>query len=291
MDLSVRFPKSPSRASARRYRVGGERITVVIVPIDRDQNSTLEKIEELKLVLSRDPGSHVYVELAQLYIQMEDLVSARGVVLDGLSRDQRHVPGQMKLAEVDFALGFYDRAEPTLRKILQARPKNSAATLLLVDLLISTERQSEAVTLLRHKIRLYSTRICCEITKLTGAKRVTDGARNRRRDADLRPGIERKARTRQTQLEHKYVAPTPVSGSSQPGQSPKQLRFSAADADQPAARSGGSPARARGSGRAEITERETSPSIPDTLFAESTQRAPGTKKTVSMWSRLSHQVR
>ena len=109
MDLSVRFPKSPSRASARRYRVGGERITVVIVPIDRDQNSTLEKIEELKLVLSRDPGSHVYVELAQLYIQMEDLVSARGVVLDGLSRDQRHVPGQMKLAEVDFALGFYDK--------------------------------------------------------------------------------------------------------------------------------------------------------------------------------------
>ena len=124
------------------------------------------------------------------------------------------MPGQMTLAEVDFALGFYDRAEPTLRKILQARPKNSAATLLLVDLLINTERQSEAVTLLRQKIRLYSDPdFVARLQELTGAGSVSlMGLATGGGTQMLRPGAERQARRRPDAARTvNTVAPTPLS--------------------------------------------------------------------------------
>ncbi|MBV69880.1 MAG: hypothetical protein CMH52_00900 [Myxococcales bacterium] len=133
-----------------------------------------ERIEQLRDVLKKDSGSHVYVELAQLYFDQGDLVAARGVVLDGLSLDSRHIAGQVMLAKLDLTLGFYDRAEPTLRKILQARPQNVDATLLLVDLLSLTERQEEAVDLLRTKIRLFSDSIfVSKLQEMTGSGQVS----------------------------------------------------------------------------------------------------------------------
>ncbi|MEE2757549.1 MAG: tetratricopeptide repeat protein [Myxococcota bacterium] len=140
----------------------------------KEPYDTSERIEQLRGELKRDPGSHAYVELAQLYLEQGDLVSARGVVLDGLSLDSRHVAGQVMLAKLDLTLGFYDRAEPTLRRILQARPQNVEATLLLVDLLSITERQEEAVALLRTKIRLFSdSAFVSKLQEMTGSGQVS----------------------------------------------------------------------------------------------------------------------
>ena len=140
----------------------------------KEPYDTSERIEQLRAELKKDPGSHAYVELAQLYLEQGDLVTARGVILDGLALDARHIAGQVMLAKLDLTLGFYDRAEPTLRKILQARPQNVDATLLLVDLLSITERQEEAVDLLRTKIRLFSDSVfVSKLQEMTGSGQVS----------------------------------------------------------------------------------------------------------------------
>jgi HD-GYP domain-containing protein (c-di-GMP phosphodiesterase class II)/CheY-like chemotaxis protein len=112
------------------------------------------QLRKLKDEYARNPGSRVFVHLAEAYRKSGDLRQAQQVLTDGLRRHVDDPSGLVVLARVLTDQGEVERAAGVWRDVLRQDPENVVALRSLAELADSAGRRDEAMQLFRRVVRL-----------------------------------------------------------------------------------------------------------------------------------------
>ncbi|HEX8362831.1 MAG TPA: HD domain-containing phosphohydrolase [Longimicrobium sp.] len=112
------------------------------------------QLRRLKDEYARNPGSRVFVHLAEAYRKAGDLRQAQQVLTDGLRRHVDDPSGLVVLARVLTDQGEVERASGVWRDVLRQDPENVVALRSLAELADSAGRRDEAMQLFRRVVRL-----------------------------------------------------------------------------------------------------------------------------------------
>ncbi|MBV9773540.1 MAG: hypothetical protein JO040_06295 [Gemmatimonadetes bacterium] len=116
--------------------------------------STRDQIEKLQREYKANPGSRVFVHLAEAYRKAGDLGRAHEVLSEGLRRHKNYPSGLVVLAKVLTDQGEDARAETAWRDVLRLDPENIVALRALGDLAEAAGRREEAMEFYRQVVRL-----------------------------------------------------------------------------------------------------------------------------------------
>lgn len=108
-----------------------------------------EEIEELEALLSADPDSLVFVELANRYIRLGRYRDAVTLCEEKTAVHNQYAPGFLALGRALFAEGRFVAANEALRRAIDFDPDDPEGYRLLGELLIRRNIFTEAVALLR----------------------------------------------------------------------------------------------------------------------------------------------
>jgi predicted Zn-dependent protease len=86
------------------------------------------RITELEDLVTRDPASIAFAQLAEDYRRLGQLEDAVRICREGLSRHHAFPSAQLTLARALLALGCEDEARVELHRIVRESPGNVAAT-------------------------------------------------------------------------------------------------------------------------------------------------------------------
>ncbi|HEU0016232.1 MAG TPA: tetratricopeptide repeat protein [Longimicrobium sp.] len=117
-------------------------------------STTRDQIQRLQAELARDPGSRVFVHLAEALRQRGDLAQANRVLDQGLERHPDYPSALVVRARVLADEGKERRAEAVWRDVLRLDPDNIVAMRALGDLAEAAGRRDEAVQFYREVVRL-----------------------------------------------------------------------------------------------------------------------------------------
>ncbi len=112
------------------------------------------QLRRLKDEYARNPGSRVFVHLAEAYRKAGELRQAQQVLTEGLRRHVDDPSGLVVLARVLTDQGDVERAAGVWRDVLRQDPENVVALRSLAELADSAGRRDEAMQLFRRVVRL-----------------------------------------------------------------------------------------------------------------------------------------
>ena len=117
-------------------------------------DSSRSNLRKLKDEYARNPGSRVFVHLAEAYRKAGELRQAHQVLADGLKRHVDYPSGLVVLAKVLADQGEAERAAAVWRDVVRLDPENVVALRALGDLAESAGRRDEAMQYYRRIVRL-----------------------------------------------------------------------------------------------------------------------------------------
>lgn len=117
-----------------------------------DTGPTSERLETLRERWEADPGSRVFLQLADEYRRLGRIEEAAGVLEEGLEASPHHLAAQVALGRCRLDLGAPDEAAELLERVVESDPTQMVAYRLLVEAYLRQGRADEA----RERLRVYS---------------------------------------------------------------------------------------------------------------------------------------
>lgn len=117
-----------------------------------DAGPTSERLEALRERWEAEPGSRVFLQLADEYRRLGRTEEAARVLEEGLESSPNHLAAQVALGRCRLDLGRPDQAVTLLERVVESDPTQMVAYRLLVDAYLREGRAAEA----RQRLRIYS---------------------------------------------------------------------------------------------------------------------------------------
>jgi HD-GYP domain-containing protein (c-di-GMP phosphodiesterase class II) len=117
-------------------------------------DSSRAQLRKLKDEYARNPGSRVFVHLAEAHRKAGELRQAQQVLAEGLRRHVDYPSGLVVLAKVLADQGDDERAAAVWRDVVRLDPENVVALRALADIAEAAGRRDEAMELYRQLVRL-----------------------------------------------------------------------------------------------------------------------------------------
>ncbi|MBD0321352.1 MAG: tetratricopeptide repeat protein, partial [Gemmatimonadetes bacterium] len=117
-------------------------------------DSSRAQLRKLKDEYARNPGSRVFVHLAEAHRKAGELRQAQQVLTEGLRRHVDYPSGLVVLAKVLADQGDDERATAVWRDVVRLDPENVVALRALADIAEAAGRRDEALELYRQLLRL-----------------------------------------------------------------------------------------------------------------------------------------
>ncbi len=116
--------------------------------------STRSQIDRLQKQYAENPGSRVFVYLAEAYRKAGELGRAHEVLSQGLEKHRNYLSGMVVLARVYGDQGEDAKAEAVWRDVVKLDPENVVALRALGDIAEASGHREEAMELYRRVVRL-----------------------------------------------------------------------------------------------------------------------------------------
>jgi tetratricopeptide (TPR) repeat protein len=114
----------------------------------------MNKIEELKEKLEKDPASKLFVPLAEEYRKAGMFDEAVGVLLAGIERQPKYTSAVVALGKIYFEKGMYAESKAEFEKVVAAVPDNLLAHRKLADIHKELGERDEAIEKYKKVLKL-----------------------------------------------------------------------------------------------------------------------------------------